>query len=274
MSYSHFGEIGDVWKHLPLGEILKIEKPQRYLETNSAYPKYTVKQNWKTDYGIKWFLRNCNKLSETEYAKIESKALISDEYLGSPAIAFNILGNSCQEYHLCDIEQEALKKNISFARELSINNIYTHLGDSRTTSLKILSKFNNNDFIHIDPYTIFDSNSENHSYSKLFELSLKNNVKSLLWYGYDSNKSKKEIRQWIKTVVNSNLDNSIKQYEIEVVNFSPSLNPGIKGCGILIANISQQSFDVVEEQFNFLLNIYSSVKIKDGLNLEIKGYKL
>ncbi|OQB53993.1 MAG: hypothetical protein BWX97_00288 [Firmicutes bacterium ADurb.Bin146] len=37
MPYNHAGEIGDVWKHLPPCDILTIESPIRYHESNSAY---------------------------------------------------------------------------------------------------------------------------------------------------------------------------------------------------------------------------------------------
>ncbi|MFX1236287.1 MAG: hypothetical protein ACFFAS_18715 [Promethearchaeota archaeon] len=35
MSYSHFAKIGDICKHLPLGETLKNEKPETYIESNA-----------------------------------------------------------------------------------------------------------------------------------------------------------------------------------------------------------------------------------------------
>lgn len=37
MPYSHYGEIGDVWKHLPLCFFLTEEKPTVYVESNSAF---------------------------------------------------------------------------------------------------------------------------------------------------------------------------------------------------------------------------------------------
>jgi hypothetical protein len=40
MPYNHAGEIGDIWKHLPICDILAIEKPRRYVETNSATRTY------------------------------------------------------------------------------------------------------------------------------------------------------------------------------------------------------------------------------------------
>ena len=36
MRYIHSGKLGDIWKHLPLCDILLTEQPKRYLETNSA----------------------------------------------------------------------------------------------------------------------------------------------------------------------------------------------------------------------------------------------
>ncbi len=36
MANRHFGRIGDVWKHLPLAEILLLETPRRYWETHAG----------------------------------------------------------------------------------------------------------------------------------------------------------------------------------------------------------------------------------------------
>lgn len=36
MPYRHAGEIGDVWKCLPVCEALCVERPRRHFETNAA----------------------------------------------------------------------------------------------------------------------------------------------------------------------------------------------------------------------------------------------
>jgi hypothetical protein len=33
---NHFAELGDVWKHLPLAEILRINPPRQYCETHAG----------------------------------------------------------------------------------------------------------------------------------------------------------------------------------------------------------------------------------------------
>jgi hypothetical protein len=57
MPNRHFGEIGDVWKHLPLASILQIENPRYYWETHSGSAIYALNQVdkeslWKKDYGV------------------------------------------------------------------------------------------------------------------------------------------------------------------------------------------------------------------------------
>lgn len=42
MEYSHFGKQAEVWKHLPLSEVIFKEKPLVYIETNSAYADYKL----------------------------------------------------------------------------------------------------------------------------------------------------------------------------------------------------------------------------------------
>ena len=41
-TYTHYGKQADVFKHLVLCEVLQIEKPQIYIETNSASAIYQM----------------------------------------------------------------------------------------------------------------------------------------------------------------------------------------------------------------------------------------
>lgn len=42
MPYTHFGKQADVFKHVILCEVLKREKPDLYVETNSACAEYML----------------------------------------------------------------------------------------------------------------------------------------------------------------------------------------------------------------------------------------
>lgn len=44
MTYTHFGKQADVLKHLLLCELLRIEKPRVYVETNAACAQCALKK--------------------------------------------------------------------------------------------------------------------------------------------------------------------------------------------------------------------------------------
>lgn len=70
VTYTHFGKQPDVFKHLLLCEVLQIEKPQIYVESNSACVIYTMAHTPEQEYGIyhfakeneQCFLCGCNPL--------------------------------------------------------------------------------------------------------------------------------------------------------------------------------------------------------------------
>jgi hypothetical protein len=45
--YEHYGRIGDMWKHLPLVSVLSIERPARYVETNSSRAEHSLTEDWR-----------------------------------------------------------------------------------------------------------------------------------------------------------------------------------------------------------------------------------
>ena len=96
MSYIHYGNIGDIWKHLPLCSFLENEQPKIYIESNSAYATYLLTKNQKQKYGIYTFYEksiDLNILSKTPYYNIVKKNinLPNSRYAGSPALAMEIL---------------------------------------------------------------------------------------------------------------------------------------------------------------------------------------
>ena len=95
-TYTHFGKQPDVLKHLVLCEVLQIEKPQIYVETNSACAIYTIAHTPEQEYGIYHFLSEANEddiLKNSLYYQLESESMANGNYLGSPALAMKVLNN-------------------------------------------------------------------------------------------------------------------------------------------------------------------------------------
>jgi hypothetical protein len=53
---AHFGNFGDVWKHLVLDETLARESPQSYWETHAGSASYPLSHSPARDYGIYYLL--------------------------------------------------------------------------------------------------------------------------------------------------------------------------------------------------------------------------
>jgi len=48
----HYAKIADVWKHLPLTELLAVERPTRYLESHAGSAQYPLTASPERDYGF------------------------------------------------------------------------------------------------------------------------------------------------------------------------------------------------------------------------------
>ena len=119
MPYTHFGKQADVFKHVILCEVLKREKPDLYVETNSACAEYMLSNSLEQQYGICHFLNNIseyNEFTDSNYLNLERKAYRDHLYLGSPGLAMNILNSPSDELLFFDIEKEPLKNIEAFAQ--------------------------------------------------------------------------------------------------------------------------------------------------------------
>ena len=269
MSYIHYGRIGDIWKHLPLCNFLINEKPRYYIETNSAFPIYPLTHSAERDYGIYTFLNN-SKNSEILLNSVFYKTLTSynenlidiNKYLGSPGLAMNILQHNAEKYIFCDIDEESLNSINEYASKINLKNkVQIYKNDSLKTIYSQLDEYSSLDFIHIDPYMIFEENDEGKTFFNLFLDATKKGMKAMLWYGYENNYQKKCLYNMMKEkfVFSGIKYNNVISIEL----FLPSLqeneiivNPGVVGCGVVISNLSQKSigeFDILSDE---LVKIY------------------
>ena len=54
----YYGNIGDVWKHLVLAELLALEPPKHYWETHAGSASYPLTHSPDRDYGVYRFLEH------------------------------------------------------------------------------------------------------------------------------------------------------------------------------------------------------------------------
>jgi len=261
MPYKHAGEIGDVWKHLPLCEILKIENPLRYHESNSAYSGYTISADPKTEYGVmKTLESNDNELmNSVYYVTLKKNGIDNYRYTGSPGLAMEILSYKAR-YFFHDLEQEALSDVEAFARQKGLHEyIKTFCGDSIRALMDTDYLIDKNDFIFLDPYTPFDNNETGFNFFDVFDKVVSAKSKTLLWYGYESLSGQRKILE--------RLGESASKNHVEICSFDVwlksmdahgcKINPGVPGCGLACANLSNESVAILKKYLKLIEHCYA-----------------
>jgi 23S rRNA (adenine2030-N6)-methyltransferase len=282
MEYRHFGAIGDILKHLMLCQFLQIEKPQIYCESNSAAALYDMDYGFNKQYGILHFFNNSNKfpdLNNSEYIRL--LRIINGnkitKYLGSPGLAMTILGNTCLEYFFSDIDEDSLQNINTFYKKQSMSSPITlNKGDGIKGVLDFLNNKDKNEcdkiFVHLDPYNPIENERGRKTAVELFTELVNSGIKVMLWFGIETLKNREMAIKVFKEM-------QLKTYKpiytgetiLDIISESEApINPGILGCGILVANLSKNSIECLSKYGRIIEEIYKDAiidgKYKGSLN--------
>ena len=269
-TYTHFAKQPDVLKHLILCEVLKNETPQVYVETNSACAIYPMTQTLEQQYGIYHFLAKADEvlsLKDSVYYQLESEEMAKGNYLGSPALAMNVLGKQAKRFVFFDLEKSALENVGTYVKQIGLSaSVEIHHTDSSRGTIELLPSLPASSFIHIDPYEIDKKGNSGVTYLDVLIQATLLRMKCLLWYGFMTGDDKTSLDNYIT----SSLEKAgIKDYtgvELTMNSIrkdSVVCNPGILGSGILATNVSQASKDIILDYSNQLVDIYKDAKYKD-----------
>ncbi len=269
--YKHYGNIGDIWKHLPLCAFLKHEKPLTYIETNSASPIYTLTKDPQKEYGIFTYMNRVtrskilnNSLYTNMIKNINENGTQVQTYLGSPGLAMIYLRDKVEQYIFFDIEREPLNHIEVFANRKGIgNHVNLIQQDSIIGSYELIPQLKNSAFIHFDPYYAFEKGRDELSYYDVFLEGSKLGIKCMLWYGFFTLKEREKIHSEISCGVEER-DIDLQKYKLEgseiylkiIEKDTIPVNPGVLGCGILISNLSKKSRDLMRNYAAELVEIY------------------
>ena len=271
-TYTHFGKQPDVLKHLILCEVLRNEHPQVYVETNSACAFYPMQQTSEQQYGIYYFLEKTAEednqiLKDSIYYKIESAEMQRGYYLGSPALAMEVLGRQAQKFLYFDIEKSALDNVERYAKQAELQtSVHLYNTDSLEGVMRLLPSLPKDSFIHIDPYEIDTKGTSGLTYLDILIEATQLGMKCLLWYGFMTQHDKSHLNSYITTrleearikdyICAELIMNSIRQDTV-------LYNPGIIGSGILGTNLSQKSNTAILDYSDILVRLYQYAKYKD-----------
>ena len=115
-------------------------------------------QTPEQQYGIYHFLEKADddkSLKDSIYYQLESTEMAKGNYLGSPALAMNVLGKQAKRFVFFDLEKSALENVDIYAKQIELStSVEIHHTDSLKGTIELLPSLPASSFIHIDPYEI------------------------------------------------------------------------------------------------------------------------
>ena len=277
MANKHFGNIGDIWKHLPLAEILAIEGPRAYWESHAGSARYALTPSCERDYGVFSFLERASRsrlLSSSRFRLLLDELKGTDAslgvYPGSPLIAMMTLENAAS-YFFCDLDGGSLATVRESARSLGITGgrLRCAQSDGTATLLEALERLSGDDagqtLIFIDPFETEPSSLE------LFSRAAALGAKVLLWYGFDSSAKQESLRELVgRCLAHHGTEGAVSRLWFGEVHLrdldgrDPSFNPGVRGCGIVCANLSDRAVRASAELGRELARTYEGASLPSG----------
>ena len=282
MANRHYGKIGDIWKHLPLAEILTIERPARYWESHAGSAYYPLTHSAQRDYGIYHFLSEAHEsrlLEDSAYYWLTSCLAESSEtpiYPGSPGIALATLDAARTQFVFCDTDQDSLTsiRNAAQGNEPAPR-VETVCGDGLVHMRKALKDLSYEEaadtLLFIDPYDLLEPTPDGFTALGLFCEAARRGVKTILWFGYSASTEYNELIE--------HLDHAFRVYQLDTIahrlwmghvrlesvqEVYSGFNPGVWGCAVLCANLSHESLGACAHLGQALDRIYRSSHMVDN----------
>lgn len=269
MPYRHYGEIGDVWKHLPLCEILALVQPRVYVETNAAFASYALTATPARRYGVMTTYRRADRspvIDGSAYLQLlrdfNERAPVPHTYLGSPGLAMHLLNCVCRRYVFFDLEPEPLADIDGAARVLGLaGRVETRCADSRHGALALLDALGPEALVHVDPYELFEQGQDGApAYLDVVGEAARRSIPCVAWYGYFTRAEQATARRRIRAFAAAHPDAGGTAVEVcmtTIGDAKPAVDPGIVGCGVLLVNVPEAVRAVVGSLAAGLVAVYA-----------------
>lgn len=272
MANPHFGTIGDVWKHLPLGDLLDRLRPARYWETHAGSGDYVLDRSWRREYGVFTLLREAPRaptIDASRYLGLVRKLPPRDDgeprYPGSSRLAMDVLGGEAT-YVLCDLDPASVGDLTRVVRELGLADVVrVERADGLATIWAAAQTLRPSDaastFVLIDPFDESERSADDMDALDLFARLAVGGVPSGLWHGYDDVADRDAIGERAAAI-----GVTVRMLDIGTafLRGETTLNPGVAGCGLFLTNVPADAVDHLERLGRQLEACYDEALMPDG----------
>ncbi len=271
MANRHYAKIADVWKHLPLAELLAQERPARYLESHAGSALYPFTPSPERDYGVRWFLDHADASSAiagSAYHQLLTASPAQDgypvSYPGSAMLAMRLLGRAA-DYVFCDTDPDSVASLREAAERTGlIDQTRIIEGDGRAVIWNEASEAPDVHTwaIHIDPFDAYGAGPSGAPSAVVLARRLAEKGAMIsYWYGY--NDGDRAMWAWEEIAVRAQ-SKARSLWCGDVRLAEPETDSGIVGCGVLIANATDDSIRQCEHLGQELERIYRNARLPSG----------
>jgi hypothetical protein len=256
MGNLYFAALGDVWKHLPLAEILRLNPPRHYWETHAGSASYLLTESTIRRHVAMRFLELAPKDDELkDCAYLEALLETPGVYPGSPLLAMGALGGSAN-YLFCDTDPESTRSLRTVSQSLSAR-IVEDDGVSMVAREEAARQVSPaNVLVVIDPYNAHERLSEDSLTPIELAASLAiRGYRVFYWYRYQV-----LTRRWWALEEISELAPGVDLWCGGIVLPAPFILPaqsGLWGCGVVLANGSEEERQVCARLGRALQRLYA-----------------
>lgn len=277
MTNRHFAKFGDVWKHLPLVEILALERPKGYWESHAGSAVYPMVDDAERRYGIGHFVEVAPGFAALDASRYRHHVAFLNgvggrvvRYPGSAMLAMLELGGSCS-YRFCDLDAASAAGLRAAATRLGLGEqAKVRERDGMTELQQALSSVGPDDavVIHIDPYDPWEVGPSGRSALDVAEALTSAGVGLIYWYGYD----RPADRGWAFAELSARTPAGVL-WSGDMMVSAEAGNPGGHlgtattpgtGCGVVCANISPQAIQAAQRLGEELATAYDGATLPNG----------
>jgi 23S rRNA (adenine2030-N6)-methyltransferase len=272
MANPHFGQIGDVWKHLVLGDLLDRMRPARYWETHAGSGTYPLDRAWEREYGVFTTLREAPRapaLDASRYVWLV-RTLPPDEgeqprYPGSARLAMEVLGDAAT-YLLCDLDPSSVADLTRAARELNLSDLVRVERADGIESIwaaapGVPADGSASTFVLLDPLDPSERSADGMDAFDLFSRLASGGFPVALWIGYADIAGRGETLD--RTTVEG-VTTHVLEVGTAFLRGETTLDPGVGGCAMVLTNVPGDDVDHTERLGRQLAACYDDVLMPDG----------
>jgi 23S rRNA (adenine2030-N6)-methyltransferase len=257
MANQHFGNLGDVWKHLVVAEVLALERPRLYCETHAGTASYALTHSPARDFGVYRILDGGAAspaiASSRYYAELVAMADSggdSARYPGSALLAMSVLGVG-SEYLFFDLDPQSIDSLRDAARSLALTDFAQCEREDGLAAVRdaclVYSGDPANVVVHIDPFDPFEETDPGLSAVGLASELAGLGFKVVYWYGYDEMSD----RGWPSNALNTRVGRSWCGESLSDIT-------SIVGAGVFCLNMGRSTIYALQSLGAAVASLYAT----------------